>query len=773
MKKRGILRGISLVLLLLTVALIAGSSAAEPAEPDSSTADMLNVEKVGYWSAQNVIDINVLGNEAYVARYFYPPTPASGHFSTVDVEEPANPQEIIADRLDANYDEIFHAGYADEILSYLAEDEINGLSPQFQVFGKVNKQLVCFTPSYNTRTVKIWAAGSYYFIAVAGQAVGADNGLLVFTPTPIAPYNTCTRIDKIETSGEVTAAAAHGAYAYLGTTDGTLSIIDIANPLFPTLKSNVKFFDGRIEAIAAAQGIVYLGQGSEIKIIDASSPTAPVEVHDFTVAESVLQMATAGDYVYLLSQHALDVIDVQDSDQPTSAGYYIDEADGRFGNALYLANDLIYTGGPQGMNILRFTPGEPAQLILQPNTAGVILNGQEMPFPCQLPGLNRYPTGGSDLSECPEGSTYDLVKLARDASVKLYVDCPAGFIELVAKMLAIPHTNWSDRNFAQFTLAGIVLGRFCEEKAESHLLEGARGTGSFAAAGPDLVLEHQQGPVRYQVAEELLALEIQTETATIHSCGANDFSVVHLPDTIWSEIACYQGPVEVDPANASLSNVTLNSGQQVEVTAAQISPVTDIMAQTYIPMIASKANGGTVDGWQIIFQEDFEGSFPGSWTVFDDLDGYGDYHWAKRNCRSFAGNHSAWAVGGGADGRALPCGSIYPDSAMSWMIYGPFNLAGATAAEMSFEHWLNTGTASDRLFWGASTDGSYFTGWQQWGTGNGWQRTVFDLSNVPGGGSMAGKASVWVAFVFASDGSTNSPEGAYIDNILLRKFVPR
>jgi hypothetical protein len=30
-----------------------------------------------------------------------------------------------------------------------------------------------------------------------------------------------------------------------------------------------------------------------------------------------------------------------------------------------------------------------------------------------------------------------------------------------------------------------------------------------------------------------------------------------------------------------------------------------------------------------------------------------------------------------------------------------------------------------------------------------------------------------MAFVFASDGGTNNAEGAYVDNILLRKFAPR
>ncbi|MEA3441561.1 MAG: hypothetical protein U9R58_14910, partial [Chloroflexota bacterium] len=57
----------------------------------------------------------------------------------------------------------------------------------------------------------------------------------------------------------------------------------------------------------------------------------------------------------------------------------------------------------------------------------------------------------------------------------------------------------------------------------------------------------------------------------------------------------------------------------------------------------------SADGWVTIMSEDFEGDFPGSWTVVDN-NGGDEYYWNKRNCRPYQGSNSGWAVGGGADG---------------------------------------------------------------------------------------------------------------------------
>jgi len=175
--------------------------------------------------------------------------------------------------------------------------------------------------------------------------------------------------------------------------------------------------------------------------------------------------------------------------------------------------------------------------------------------------------------------------------------------------------------------------------------------------------------------------------------------------------------------------------------------------------------------WTIITNQDFEGSFPGGWQVFDDYPGYGEYYWGKRNCRPYAGSYSGWAVGGGANGASLSCGSNYPNYAESWMVYGPFSLVGATAAEMRFRLWARTELNYDGVCWTASINGTDFSGSCLTGTDTSWQERVLNLASVPNLGNLLGRSSVWVAFIFISDSSITYSEGAHIDNVVLRKCM--
>lgn len=179
---------------------------------------------------------------------------------------------------------------------------------------------------------------------------------------------------------------------------------------------------------------------------------------------------------------------------------------------------------------------------------------------------------------------------------------------------------------------------------------------------------------------------------------------------------------------------------------------------------------GSTPTWTTITTQDFEGTFPGNWQVFDNNGSQdGEYKWAKRNCQVYAGAYSGWAVGGGANGAPLACGANYPNYASSWMMYGPFSLADATASDLKFKLWLNSETTYDKLFWGASLNGSSFNGYTSSGNSSGWIDRSLDLANVPTLGNLLGQTNVWIALVFSSDSTANLPNGAHIDNIVLRK----
>ena len=103
------------------------------------------------------------------------------------------------------------------------------------------------------------------------------------------------------------------------------------------------------------------------------------------------------------------------------------------------------------------------------------------------------------------------------------------------------------------------------------------------------------------------------------------------------------------------------------------------------------------------------------------------------------------------------------------MVYGPFSLVGATAAELNFRLWLNSGLNFDFVCRMASVNGTNFYGACTSGSTGAWIDRTLDLSSVPTLGNLLGQLDVWIALIFASDGSVTRSEGGYVDNIVLRK----
>jgi hypothetical protein len=126
---------------------------------------------------------------------------------------------------------------------------------------------------------------------------------------------------------------------------------------------------------------------------------------------------------------------------------------------------------------------------------------------------------------------------------------------------------------------------------------------------------------------------------------------------------------------------------------------------------------------------------------------------------------------GGGEGASLDCGSNYPLNVLGWMIYGPFSLEDASDADLTFQLWLNSEMTWDKVFYAASTNGENFSGYVSSGNTDGWVLRQLDLTDVPTLGDLTGEPEVWIALLFVSDDTFTYPEGAYVDDIVLRKYV--
>ena len=182
--------------------------------------------------------------------------------------------------------------------------------------------------------------------------------------------------------------------------------------------------------------------------------------------------------------------------------------------------------------------------------------------------------------------------------------------------------------------------------------------------------------------------------------------------------------------------------------------------------------------WTTIMSEDFEGDGLKNWTLLDQNDAeYGEYFPAKSSCRATSGSNSGWMIGGGADGSMLACGDHYPDHTIPWMIYGPFSTVGETSVVMDFHHWVYIEpaipyTIYDRFCVWASDDNQVFDGYCFTGDWGGWHEYTFNLREpIYNFYNFLDKPQVWVAFSMMTDDYIHFPEGAYVDDITLRRCI--
>lgn len=178
------------------------------------------------------------------------------------------------------------------------------------------------------------------------------------------------------------------------------------------------------------------------------------------------------------------------------------------------------------------------------------------------------------------------------------------------------------------------------------------------------------------------------------------------------------------------------------------------------------ANSNLVDNWDLLFQEDFEGPFPGGCGVRDLNYGVYERFWWPHTYRPLNGIKAAWPAAGGADA-VDPSLGVYPDNLNTWLVCGPFDLSQAEKFIVQYSFWLEIlDTPGDLFFSGVSTDGFTFQGQAYTGFSGGWitQREHFF--------GVTGQPRVWLGWAFesGSGGYGYGGEGAWIDDIQVWRY---
>jgi hypothetical protein len=90
----------------------------------------------------------------------------------------------------------------------------------------------------------------------------------------------------------------------------------------------------------------------------------------------------------------------------------------------------------------------------------------------------------------------------------------------------------------------------------------------------EIKTELQQGPIRAEVVNDQVSLDIVSPDAIVSSQGKNTFGVAYDPQSKKSFVAAYQRPIQVQPTGGSQAPFTLESGQEVEISNGQVRQAT-------------------------------------------------------------------------------------------------------------------------------------------------------------------------------------------------------
>jgi hypothetical protein len=198
-------------------------------------------------------------------------------------------------------------------------------------------------------------------VSPSGIAVAGDYAFITEMEPPrleiinIRQPESPTRAGRIDLPGEnAFDVALAGDYAYVAGGYSGLFILDISQPVSPTLVTTYELIDESL-GIEIRNDLAFVAdRANMLHILNIVNPAHPVEIGRFPISEPTGGVTAAGDYVYLSTRKGVEVVNISDPAAPRSNGYYSIQGNG---NEIDFDENLIYLprwGG--GLYSLLYTP---------------------------------------------------------------------------------------------------------------------------------------------------------------------------------------------------------------------------------------------------------------------------------------------------------------------------------------------------------------------------------------------------------------------------------
>jgi hypothetical protein len=316
-----------------------------------------------YTTLGSTIDVQVVGKVAYIA--------AGSYIRIFDISDSARPFQR------GSY--FLHSEFAPGVplpvdvrsmevrgsLAYVFFDFIPTSCCQAGVLGIMDIS----DPANPVLIGRIGGWGGYNDMQVVGQRAYLTGKfylnpapvLVIFdisnptAPTALGSYGGQLDTPEIEDRNGAAAVDVAGSFAYVADNSAGLKIIDVSDPVSPTLRS---VFDtpGNANDIQVAAGLAYIADGDHgLQIVDVANPSSPTLRGSIQIPGDAVGVRVAGSRAYVaVSTSGVVVIDVSDPARPIPLGRYDTPGNAR---RVDVAGDLIYVADQaEGLQILKQTP---------------------------------------------------------------------------------------------------------------------------------------------------------------------------------------------------------------------------------------------------------------------------------------------------------------------------------------------------------------------------------------------------------------------------------
>jgi hypothetical protein len=175
--------------------------------------------------------------------------------------------------------------------------------------------------------------------------------------------------------------------------------------------------------------------------------------------------------------------------------------------------------------------------------------------------------------------TQIILPPGKGASIDVICSETRAKIDLISLLYGKYVAEWEKNKMpehVQFLMWTYVLNyaQLCDKNGIPSYSPDTAASNLPESSANEIKVELQEGPLRAEIINDQVSLDIETPTVIVSSQGKNTFEVAYDPKSGKSLVTAYQYPIQVQPTDGSQAPFTLESGQEVEISNGQVRQAT-------------------------------------------------------------------------------------------------------------------------------------------------------------------------------------------------------